>query len=451
MVSRMAELRREATTDDLTGLPNRRALYRAGRALTDQPGRRRALLVLDLDRFKDVNDSLGHHAGDKLLVEAAARLRGHVRAGDVLARLGGDEFAVLLDDCTGPGAERVAIALADELSRPVVLEGMTLRGTVSIGIALFPDDGADLPTLMRKADIAMYKAKASDVRHHTYGGADDAETASRLQTVGELQGAIADGQLVLHFQPKVRLATGEVPSVEALVRWQHPTRGLLFPDAFLHLVERGGLMAAMTTAVLAQALDQAAVWRTAGRPLAVAVNLSASSLIDDALPDRIAAMLAERGLAPGVLQVEITEGLVMSNRDRAHEILTRVRDLGVTVSLDDFGTGYSSLSYLRDLPVDEIKLDRTFVTPMSVDPRATTLVAATITLAHGLGLRIVAEGVQTREEYDQLARLGCDQVQGYLVCRPVAAAQLERWLDGRAVAGAAGGPPEVPVHPAAGG
>jgi diguanylate cyclase (GGDEF)-like protein len=430
-VRRIAELRREAGTDDLTGLPNRRALYGAGDGLAAQPSRPRALLLLDLDRFKDVNDSLGHHAGDRLLVEVGARLRARLDGRGILARLGGDEFAVLLDDCGRPGAEATAEALAEALAAPFVVDGMVLVSTASIGIALYPDDGEDLATLMRKADIAMYKAKASGVGHHTYGGSDDAESATRLQTVRELQGAIAAGELVLHYQPKVELATGQVRSVEALVRWQHPTRGLLYPDAFLHLVERGGLMPGLTTAVLARALDQVAAWRSAGCAVAVAVNLSASSLIDEHLPDRVAALLAERGVPPCALQLEVTEGLVMANRRRAHAILVRLRELGVQVSVDDFGTGYSSLSYLRDLPVDEIKLDRTFITPMPDDARATALVSSTIALAHGLGLRIVAEGVETQETYDVLARLGCDEAQGYLLSRPVPAAQLERWLRDR--------------------
>ncbi len=431
MVRRIAQLRLEATTDELTGLPNRRSLYATGRTLADQPTRPRALLLLDLDRFKEVNDSLGHHAGDRLLVEAGARLRREVGPDAVLARLGGDEFAVLLDDVERDAAETVAARLADALAEPVALEGMVLRGTVSIGIALFPQDGPDLAALLRRADIAMYQAKASDVRHHTYGGADDVASATRLQTVSELRAAIERGELVLHYQPKVDLGSGVVPGVEALVRWQHPTRGLLYPDAFLPLVERGGLMPAMTTALLARAVEQAAAWRSAGRTLSVAVNLSASSLIDEELPDRVAALLSAGGVPPEALQLEITEDIVMANRRRARGILTRLRHLGVHISLDDFGTGYSSLSYLRDLPVDEIKLDRTFVGPMSSDPRATALVASTIALAHGLGLRMVAEGVETEAVLAELTALGCDQAQGYLLSRPVPAADLERWLDAR--------------------
>jgi diguanylate cyclase (GGDEF)-like protein len=422
----------EAMHDRLTGLINRQRFCEIvdERIAAREP--RLAILLLDLDRFKDVNDSLGHLAGDELLVEVAARLGRRVREGDVLARLGGDEFAVLLDGCGRRPAEQVAADLAHDLSVPVVVEGMQLTSSVSIGIALFPDHGDDLPALMRKADIAMYKAKASGIGHHTYGGADDAESASRLQTVCELQGAIDDGDLVLHYQPKVDLVSGDVRGAEALVRWQHPTRGLLHPDAFLHLVERGGLMPAMTSAVLEQALDQVARWQGSGAALTVAVNLSASSLIDEHLPDRIRDLLAARRLRPGALQLEITESIVLSNRHRAHGILTRLREMGVTVSLDDFGTGYSALSYLRDLPVDEVKLDRTFITPMSDDPRATALVASTIALAHGLGLRIVAEGVETQDTLDELARLGCDEAQGYLLSRPVPAEQLERWLRERA-------------------
>ena len=425
--------------DSLTGLTNRRALYTDGQArLANAPDRRRALLLLDLDKFKEVNDSMGHHAGDQLLVEVGARLRGQLRGGDLLARLGGDEFAVLLEDAGHEEAASVAENLRATLAEPfTTLAGssavgsLTLHASVSIGIALFPDDGHDLSALLRKADIAMYKAKISGDGHHVYSGTDDADGATRLRTVDELQTAMTTDQFVMHYQPKVDLLTGDVHSVEALVRWDHPTRGLLYPGSFLALVEASGLMRAMTQLVLEMSLDQAAAWQAQGEHLTIAVNLSASSLVDADLPDQVFDMLTTRGVPPSGLQLEITEEFLMADHDRARSILTRIRDGGVQTSVDDFGTGYSSLSRLREMPIDELKLDRSFVLPMTDDARAAALVASTIDLAHSLGLRMVAEGVETNIAYAELTRLGCDQAQGFLMSKPLPAAELDHWLRNR--------------------
>ncbi|MBC7442175.1 MAG: EAL domain-containing protein [Ramlibacter sp.] len=433
LVSRQVALRRQARTDDLTGLPNRRALY-AGVSLrlgTDR-SQPRALLLLDLDRFKEVNDSLGHDAGDRLLVQVGNRLHGALRAGDLLARVGGDEFAILLDHSGQQEAESVAAKLRTALAVPFTLEGIALQTSVSIGIALYPEQGDDLTALLRKADMAMYKAKSSNSGHHVYRSVDNSHGETRLRTLQELRVALQEDQLVLHFQPKIDLSTGSVHSVEALVRWNHPTRGLLFPDQFLALVEEANLMHGLTQEVLRKALDQAQSWKTQGRPLTVAVNLSASSLIDVDLPERVGAMLAARGLASCALILEITEDFLMADRDRARDILVRLRGSGIRISVDDFGTGYSSLAYLRDLPIDELKLDQSFVFPMAADARAAALVASTIDLAHGLGLRMVAEGVEDSATYDALVRHGCDYAQGYFMSRPVPAAQLDQWLVERA-------------------
>ena len=431
---RMADLRRQAETDHLTGLPNRRALYvQADARMADPDCRRQALLLVDLDRFKEVNDSLGHQAGDRLLIQVGARLGEHLRPGDLLVRLGGDEFAVLLDDAGAEQAGAVTVKLCSALSEPFALEDIAVHSSASIGVALFPHDGVDLSTLLRKADVAMYKAKASGEGHHHYGGIDDSDSTTRLRTLNELRTALNSDQLVVHYQPKIDLVTGQVHDVEALVRWDHPTRGLLYPDAFLDLVEDAGLMRAMTRVVLEIALDQAAAWRAEGRRLTIAVNISARSMVDTGLPDEVAAMLTARDLSPAALQLEITEEFLMADRDRARDILTRLRDSGIQISIDDFGTGYSSLSYLRDLPIDELKLDRSFVFQMADDARAAALVASTIGLAHSLGLRMVAEGVENHTAYAELAALGCDQAQGYHMSRPLPAAELDLWLNARDV------------------
>jgi diguanylate cyclase (GGDEF)-like protein len=435
MLARMADLRRRAAnTDELTGLPNRRALYAEGRRrLQERRPVRHVLLMLDLDKFKEVNDTLGHQAGDQLLVQVAERLRGQLRAVDVLARLGGDEFAVLLEDAGQDEAVKVAVKLRTALAQPFALGDIALRSSASVGIALFPDDGPDLSSLLRKADIAMYKAKTSGAGQHVYSCLDEADTDTRLKTVEELRTALASDQILVHYQPKVDLATGEVTSVEALVRWQHPQRGLLCPESFLHLVDEASLMPRLTREVLTQALDQLAEWHAQGRQLTVAVNLQASSVVDAELPRQIASMLATRGLSPRFLQLEITEEFFMVDHDRARAILTRLRSSGVQICIDKFGSGYSSLSYLPYLPIDELKLDPSLVSPMTKDVHTAALVASAIDLAHSLGLRMVAEGVDKDVAYTELARLGCDQAQGYLMSGPVAAAELERWLSNRDV------------------
>ena len=429
---KMNDLRRQVFTDDLTGLPNRRALsaYIPDR-LTNAAGGRSALLLLDLDRFKEVNDSLGHDIGDRLLVQVGQRLSGHLGTGDLLARLGGDEFAILLDDAGSDRAVAVATTLHGLLAAPFTLAGIAVQTDVSIGIALYPDQGKDVRALLRRADMAMYKAKGARTGHHVFVSADDRHGDDRLRTLQELRTALSRDELVLHYQPKVDLDTGEVHGVEALVRWHHPVRGLLYPDAFLELVEEAGLMREMTNLVLRKALDQAAIWQVRETPLTVAVNLSASSLMDADLPERVASMVDERGLDTSALALEITEDFLMADRGRGKAILTRLRDAGIQIAIDDFGTGYSSLAYLRDLPIDELKLDRSFVMPMAGDPRAAALVASTIHLAHSLGLRMVAEGVEDAATYDRLVGFGCDHAQGFHLSRPIPAADLERWLAGR--------------------
>lgn len=430
---KVTDLRRQATTDDLTDLPNRRAFYsRVHDALAERV-EGRALLLLDLDKFKEVNDSLGHHVGDQLLLGVGTRLSAQLKADDMLARLGGDEFAVLLHHSDRVAAAETAMRLRAALVEPFALEGLAVRTDVSVGISLAPEHGTDLSLLLRRADIAMYQAKRERVGHCVYDGDGDLHGQARLQLTQELHTALQQDQLSLHYQPKLDLRTRQVHAVEALVRWDHPERGLLYPDAFLELVETAGLMRSLTQCVLRQSLDQVAHWRRMGRPLSVAVNLSASSLVDTDLPEYVGELLAERGLPPQVLLLEITEEFLMADQDRARSILQRLRSLGVQIAIDDFGTGYSSLAYLRELPVDELKLDRSFVFPMAGDARAAALVVSIIDLAHSLGLRMVAEGVEDAPSMAELTRQGCDQAQGFYLSRPVPAAELEYWLDQREV------------------
>jgi diguanylate cyclase (GGDEF)-like protein len=424
-------------TDDLTGLPNRRALTADVSVRLREPNPPpSALLVLDLDRFKEVNDSLGHEAGDRLLSRIGERLAGTLRTGDLLARLGGDEFAVHLRHADSQRALAMARSLRAVTARPLMVDGLSLELELSIGIALSPDHGTDLGTLLRQADIAMYVAKTTRVGQHVFSAGDDGHDVTRLRTLQDLRVALDEDQFVLHYQPKVSLHTNTVHGVEALIRWNHPTRGLLHPAEFLDVAEEGGLMRNLTNTVLTLALDQAMGWHRRGLPLTVAVNLSSRSLSDYRLASIVVAMLAERELPGSALMLEVTEQFLLEEPDRARAILTHLRGAGVMIAVDDFGSGYSSLAYLRDLPIDELKLDQSFVIPMLDDERASALVASSIHLGHSMGLRIVAEGVETGEVLEQLSLFGCDIAQGYFFSRPVPAAALETWLAERVAEGA---------------
>jgi diguanylate cyclase (GGDEF)-like protein len=380
--------RRQALTDELTGLANRRHLLaRLERDLADRRATERqlALLLLDLDRFKEVNDTLGHHVGDRLLEELAVRLRHELRDGDLIARLGGDEFAVLLRPGSDEAAAaRVAGRLLAALERDIVLDGVSIQVDGSIGIALAPGHAADASGLLQRADIAMYDAKRADLRWQLYDAARDRHARDRLALTGDLRRALGTDQLVLHYQPQADLASGQITGVEALVRWQHPTRGLLGPCQFIPLAEENGLMRPLTLHVLGSALRQARAWRDIGLRLRVAINISAHNLLDRELPNDVRALLDEHDLDPAALQLEITESAVMADPARAADVLSRLRELGVSVALDDFGTGHASLARLRHLAVDELKIDRSFVndlahpaTPQSCARSSTSPTAST--------------------------------------------------------------------------
>jgi diguanylate cyclase (GGDEF)-like protein len=433
-VQALADSRRQARTDELTGLANRRRVYEvfpeADAHLARGTGV--AVLLLDLDRFKEINDSLGHAAGDALLRHIAPRLTPVLRATDMLARLGGDEFVVIATDLDAGGARALADRLRSELQVPVRHEGMDLSVDASIGIAVGPAQADTAEELLQMADLAMYAAKARRLGIALYDDARDGGGRHRLGTVDQLRAGITGGQLVLHHQPKVSPADGRVVGVEVLVRWQHPDRGLLYPDAFIDLAESFGLMSALTHAVLDLALAQCRAWRDGGRQLGVAVNVSPSDLVDEGFPRAVAGLLDRHGLLATDLVLEVTEGLLMEDRARAASVLSRLRSMGVGIAIDDYGTGYSSLAYLAELPVTELKLDRSFVAAMTGSPRSAAIVTSTLQLAHALGLVLVAEGVEDELTLRALAALGCDTVQGYHLSRPLPAAELEEWLDARA-------------------
>jgi diguanylate cyclase len=428
-------VRRQAWTDDLTDLPNRRALYERCEADLRglAGGEWLSLLLLDLDRFKEINDSLGHQAGDQLLQQIGPRLSVLLDVGDLLVRLGGDEFAILLPGRSSQEGCVVAARVREALREPFTLDKVRLHIDVSIGVAGVHGAGQNRSELLRRADIAMYEAKAAQtgVGEFTSGAGEIAD--ERLRTLEELRDALDNGQLVVHLQPKTALASGNVVGVEALVRWQHPDRGLLPPDAFLPLADRAGLQRQLADVVIGLALDACALWWRPSRAIPVAVNLAAANVHDLDLPDKIAAALAARGLPAVALTVELTENTLMTDPIRARATLDRLRDMGVDVAIDDYGTGYSSLAYLRQLAVDELKLDRVFTSGLGTDPEATAIARHTVDLAHALGLRLVAEGIETTDAEQLLADLGCDIGQGFHIARPMSTVDFLGWLGTRAV------------------
>jgi diguanylate cyclase (GGDEF)-like protein/PAS domain S-box-containing protein len=412
-------LRHQADHDELTGLPNRSKLNRAlGLALDDarEAGRSVALLLMDLDQFKEVNDALGHHHGDRLLIELGRRLSATLPEAELVARLGGDEFAVLLTGETAPARARaIANKVVEALEQPFEVDGVRLQSNLSVGIATYPADAADVVTLIQRADIAMYAAKRTASGVAVYVAEDDRSSVRRLTLLGELRHGIAAGELVTHYQPVVDLQTATIIGAEALVRWRHPTLGLLQPAEFIELAEVSALIGPLVQTVAEQALTDAASWYARGHRMSVTVNLSVRNLYDPQLGSWLIRMLERVGLPPAALRVELTESALMDDPVLATSVLASLRARGTEVSIDDFGTGYSSLSMLRRLPVDELKIDRSFV--QDLEQRDATLVRSIIDLGHALGLRVVAEGVESARVLATLAELGCDRAQGYLISR----------------------------------
>ncbi len=438
-VSRASQ--RQALHDALTDLPNRTLLQqRVVSALEDavRDGTGIGLFILDLDRFKEVNDTLGHPAGDALLEVVARRLVSAVRPGDTVARLGGDEFAVLLPEIEHPNdAIEVAGRIKMALAEPFRLEGLLMDVDVSIGIALSPQHGEDVEVLMRRADVAMYVAKGEQTGIEVYDVARDPNSPTRLGTVTALREALDLGQLELHYQPKVGLDDGSVVGVEALVRWRHPLRGLVPPDEFVPLAERTGLIHRLTAFVLRAALDQVSEWWERGIHVPVAVNVSMRDLQESDLAGLVVAELDAHGLPSSALVLEVTESVFAQDPGRAVATLRELADLGVLSSLDDFGTGYSSLLLLERLPVAEIKIDRSFVRRLDEAGGDPAMVRSIVGFAHGLGLSVVAEGVETSLAWKSLREMGCDIAQGYRVARPMPSVQATQWLVERVVRGPA--------------
>jgi diguanylate cyclase (GGDEF)-like protein len=426
-----------ALHDPLTGLPNRMLFYdRVKQAITEarRQGRDLAVLLIDLDRFKEINDSLGHHAGDLLLQQVGPRIRSVLRESDTVARLGGDEFAVLLPRVDGVDhASLIAKRIDKALDEPFVLGGgseeFTLDVEGSIGIAVFPDQGEDVETLIQRSDVAMYLAKEAHTGCEVYEYERDRHSVEQLAILGDLRRGLDRGEVVLHFQPKVDLTTGRIDSVEALARWHCPRRGLVLPAEFIPPAERTGLIHRITRSVIDQALAQVSAWQRDGIELRVAVNLSRRNLLDPKLPATVQELLNQWQVAPSQLEFEITESSIMADPTRVGQTLEHLSSIGVKLSLDDFGVGYSSLSYLTKLPVTEIKIDRSFVQNMGHDDDDRVIVRSTIELAHNLGLSVVAEGVEHPDTYRDLIGFGCDRAQGYYIGKPVTAAELVGLLD----------------------
>ncbi|HVA91343.1 MAG TPA: EAL domain-containing protein [Chloroflexota bacterium] len=428
-----AAMRRQARHDSLTGLPNRLLLHERLDTLlgtAKATGQSISLLLLDLDRFKDVNDTLGHLVGDGLLQHIATRLQRALGVTDTVCRLGGDEFALVLPAVDAEGATAVARLVLAALETPFQVGPHLLDPAGSVGIAVYPEHGTDGLTLLRHADVAMYVAKRSQSGVALYESAHDQHSIRRLELARDLRVAIREDGLRLYYQPKVALPSGQFRGVEALLRWSHPTHGFIPPDEFVPLAEHTGLIGSLTEWVLLTALRQGQAWREAGQIIPIAINLSARGLQDQQFPDLVDRHIARCGGAPGDLTLEITEGSLMTDPARAREVLVRLHALGVRLAIDDFGTGYSSLGYLKELPVDEVKIDKSFVLGMGTgDRRDEAIVRSVVAMAHALGLSVVAEGVEDAVTFALLGTFGCDVAQGYYLSRPKPAVELNRWMN----------------------
>ncbi len=413
----------DATHDTLTDLPNR-VLFRdrVDQAITlaDAQGQKLAVMLLDLDRFKEINNTLGHYSGDRILKQVATRLKSLIQTSETLARMGGDEFAFLLPEIEGEESINHMVGkIQRAMVSPFILDEMRLDVQVSIGASIFPEHGTDGDTLVQRADVAKYVAKDDINNFKVYSYKLDKHTPKRLTLMGELRRGIDREEFFLVYQPKVSVDSGKINSCEALVRWQHQKHGSIAPDDFIPLAERTGLIKDLTHFILKKVLEQIAGWIKNSINICVSVNLSAQDLLDPEFPDMLAGLLALHEVPPSHLVLEITETTIVSDPERALEVMFRLSEMGVKMSIDDFGTGYSSLSRLKEMPVSEIKIDRSFVMDMMESSNDEAIVQATVSLAHNLGLEVVAEGVETQEAAKRLKELGCDHLQGFLFSKPV--------------------------------
>jgi len=418
--------------DTLTGLPNRRLLAERARHLLQIAKRQQlncCLILMDLNDFKNINDVLGHQAGDWVLCEVSGRLKSLFRTSDLLARLGGDEFAVLLFNNSTEQAELVAGKLRQALSHSFEYEGHVLTVGGSIGIAEYPAHGDDLDSLMRRADVAMYYAKKKKLNTAVYDVLLDKHSVERMSLIDELSQAINSDGMELYYQPQVHMTGDSRLSVEALIRWNHAEKGMVFPDQFIPLAEDSGLIIPMTWWVLESAARQCAAWHRCGLHVNVSINISAGFLQEKNVVQRIADCIDRHKLPDNVLVLEITENTLMEDPHQASKILIEINDMKVDVSIDDFGTGYSSLAYLKHLEVDELKIDRSFIVGMNTYKNDKVIVQTVISMAHHMGLRVVAEGVEERKDWDRLAEMGCDFIQGYFISRPQPVDKITGWLE----------------------
>jgi diguanylate cyclase (GGDEF)-like protein len=417
----------------LTGLPNRNFFVRRVRdalSAAAPAGTPVALLLLDLDHFKDVNDTFGHPAGDRLIRAVGERIRGAVPATVTTARLGGDEFGILLD-----ASAQDALPMAEQIRRaletPFDVEGHPIGVSVSIGISFFPEHGDTETALLQRADISLYAAKATRGRTVIYAAALDAHSPARLALTAELRRAIGANELLVHYQPIVALRAGGRPGVEALARWPHPVRGPISPGEFIPAAERSGLIKPLTEWVVDRAIAGAKDWRSGGDEVDIAINISMQNLLDPTLPETVARHIAHHGISASRVALEITESVAMAEPDRTLRVLLRLHDLGVQIAIDDFGTGHSSLAYLRRLPVHTLKIDRSFVAGLTRDDASRSIVKATVDMGHALGLEVTAEGVEEAGQLQAVGDLGCDHAQGYFIARPMSASDIPGWFASR--------------------
>lgn len=426
-----SEIHRQSLHDTLTALPNRllfqdrleheiKVAHRNGAVF--------AVVIFDIDRFSEINDTLGHQNGDQLLQQIATRLNDHWRKSDSIARFGADEFALLLCSVNLDVAVLTVEKLQELFATPFIIEKTSIEIEISCGISLYPDHGESAALLMQRADSALNSAKTQTESYAVYATESDRNSVRRLTMFGQLRNAIQHGELILHYQPKVDVKSGKVNDVEALVRWRHPELGLIAPGEFIPLAERTNLIKPLTDWVVDTTLQQIKAWGSSGPRVRIAVNFSARNLSDSSLPKRIGELISRTNIKPTMLIGEITESAVMTNPQRAMDILERLNEMGIDLSIDDFGTGFGSLTYLRTLPVKEIKIDQSFVRDIIRDQHDLSIVRSVIDLAKSLDLKVTAEGVETREIFDALERLGCDKIQGYYISRPLPADEFAHWM-----------------------